>query len=288
MELCENVKVYILEKAILNAKVVFNDGEQGASAARNLGIKKAKGDIIAFVDDDTLLFPDWAEEMVKTYQDESIIGVAGSCEPLWEDEYMDWFPQELYWILGCTAWSGWTEKDEVRSGAGANMSFRREGLEACNFLTALGPQRHEDKSWAQGLAEDAELSVRIRRKTGRPIIYNPKVKSKHKVYKYRLSLKYIAQRSYQVGCSRRMLRKLYSQENKGTSLLSPEYELLMHIFVRLFPNILKGLLNNPVIAWRKLWVTVVVLFFVTLGYFSYSVSHLIGQRKDTLSAKEEA
>jgi glycosyltransferase involved in cell wall biosynthesis len=280
IELYEHVKVHILEKAILNAKIIFNNGEQGASAGRNMGIKIAKGDIIAFVDDDTLLFPDWAREMIKTYQDKSIIGVAGSCEPLWEDKSMNWFPQELYWILGCTNWSGWNEKDEVRSGAGANMSFRREGLEANEFLTALGPKRHEDKSWTQGLAEDAELSVRIRRKTGKPIIYNPKVKLMHRVYKYRLSLKYIIERSYQVGCSRHMLRKLYTQENKGTSILNPEYDLLRRIFFRLFPNILKVSFKEPINAWRKFRVTFIALFFVTLGYVFYF-------RKDNLSIKEK-
>ncbi|MFC2002718.1 glycosyltransferase [Chloroflexota bacterium] len=286
-ELYENIKAYLLEELTLNAKLVFNDGEQGASAGRNLGIKEANGDIIAFVDDDTVLFPDWAEQLIKTYQDESIIGVAGSCDPLWEDEYMDWFPQELYWILGCTGWSEWTEKDEIRNGAGANLSFRRGNLEDCKFLTDLGPKRHEDNSWAQGLAEDAELSIRIQRETGKPIIYNPKVKLKHKVYKYRLSLKYITERSYQVGCSRSMLKKLYTQSNKSTTLLSPEYNLMKRIFTRLFPDILKGFFKNPAIAWRKLWVTVIALFFVALGYFAYSVSNLTGHRKDILSAKEK-
>jgi glycosyltransferase involved in cell wall biosynthesis len=265
-ELYEQVKVHLIEKAILNAKIVFNNGKQGASAGRNMGIKIAQGDIVAFVDDDTVLFPDWASEMIKTYEDSAIIGVAGACEPLWEDNNMKWFPQELYWILGCTSWSKWNEKDEVRSGAGANMSFRREGLETDEFLTTLGPKRSEDKSWTQGLAEDAELSIRIRRKTGKPIIYNPKVKLMHRVYKYRLSSKYIIERSYQVGCSRRMLRKLYAQEDKNNNILRPEYDLLKRIFIQLFPNILEVTFKEPINAWRKFRVTFIALFFVTLGY----------------------
>ena len=32
-----------------------------------MGIKQASGDIIAFVDDDVLLYPDWAENMVKAF-----------------------------------------------------------------------------------------------------------------------------------------------------------------------------------------------------------------------------
>jgi len=275
-ELLERVRQYGEERAVPNMKVIFNYGEPGASASRNLGIKEAKGDIIAFVDDDVLLSPEWAEEMGKAYlEDDSIIGVAGSAEPLWEDESMSWFPEELYWIIGCTAWSGWKGGQEVRSGAGLNMSFKREGIEmAGGFLSTLGPRRNQDRSWAQGLAEDAELSLRIQRKTGKPIIYNPKVRLKHRVYRYRLNIKYVAERSYQVGSSRRMLKRFYGQGNQ--SLLDPERDLLKRILTKLSPNILKSFFTHPMIAWRKLSVTVIAVFFVAFGYFCYSFQRLLG------------
>ena len=74
LELMERVREYADYRAIPNVQVVFNDGAPGLSAARNVGIGQAKGDIIAFVDDDVVLFPDWAQEMVKAYVDESVIG----------------------------------------------------------------------------------------------------------------------------------------------------------------------------------------------------------------------
>ena len=97
-ELYERVKTYAEEKAVRNMIVVFNNGEPGLSAARNLGIKEARGDIIAFIDDDALPFPDWAEEMVKTYEDDQVIAVTGPALPLWEHKAMAWFPEEFYWI----------------------------------------------------------------------------------------------------------------------------------------------------------------------------------------------
>lgn len=114
-ELYERVKTYAEEKAVPNMMAVFNNGEPGQSPARNLGIKHANGDIIAFVDDDVVLFPDWAEEMVKTYEDDSIIGVTGPAFPLWEDESLQWLPEEFYWILGCSNFSGVSERREINN-----------------------------------------------------------------------------------------------------------------------------------------------------------------------------
>ncbi len=277
-ELFANVMAYVSEKTILNAEVIFNPGEPGASAARNLGIKHSKGDIVAFVDDDVLLLPEWGQEMVNAYlEDDSIIGVAGSVEPLWDDGSISWFPDELYWIIGCTAWSGWSNGQQVRNGAGANMSFTKEGiLEAGGFDTSIGPKRGGQNGRKQGLAEDAELSLRIANKTGKPIVYSPKARVQHKIYKrYQTSMRYIAERSYQVGCSRVMLKKLYGQEDKG--LLSPEHNLMKRIVTRLFPDILESFLRSPVVAWRKLSVTIVALSFVALGYYIspvFNPSHL--------------
>ena len=140
-ELFDQVKSYVEEKDIPNTKVVFNDGEPGASAARNLGIKQAKGDIIAFIDDDAVPFLDWAEEMVKTYEDESIIGVTGPAFPLWPDEHVAWLPEEFYWIIGCTAWADWDNITAVRNVWLQNASFRRESFRLAGYLdTKLGPQ----------------------------------------------------------------------------------------------------------------------------------------------------
>lgn len=54
----------------INAKLcdaVILCDEPGLSIARNTGIERAKGDIIAFLDDDALVPPEWAQELVKTF-----------------------------------------------------------------------------------------------------------------------------------------------------------------------------------------------------------------------------
>jgi glycosyltransferase involved in cell wall biosynthesis len=272
-ELYGLVEAYMEVKAIPSVRLLFNHGEPGLSAARNLGIKEARGDIIAFVDDDTLLFPDWAEEMVKTYENGAIIGVTGPALPLWEDESMSWFPEEFYWIISCTAWCDWNEMREVRNAWGMNMSFKREVFELC------GPFQNEFGFHRGPMAEDNEFSLRVRVETGKGVVYNPSVKLGHRVHRYRLSWRFIRERAYWIGHSRRMLKKLYPEANSGTDLLSQEHQLLKRIFTRLPLDILKSLFRHPAIAWRKFSVTFIALFFVTLGYYSYLFTSPFGHQE---------
>lgn len=278
VELFDRIKRYAEENAIPNVKVVFNHGEQGLSAARNLGSKEAKGHIIAFIDDDALPFRDWAEEMVKTYEDDSVIGATGPALPLWEDKSMTWFPQEFYWIIGCTAWYASSETKgitPVRNVWGMNMSFRREAFDLAGTFSS-------DIGGIQGRrlhGEEVDLSLRVKRKTGKRIVYNPKAKVQHKTYKRRVSSRFIARNSYWIGYTRPMLKRIYPETEAGTNLLGTEYQLLSRILTRLLPNILKDFFKKPIIAWRKLSVTIITLSFVAIGYFSYLFQSLLGYRK---------
>ena len=263
-ELMEKIYSYGVGNNIPNLKVLFNDGESGLSAARNVGIKHANGDIIAFVDDDVLLYPDWAEKMVKAYKDDTIIGVTGPAFPLWEDKSMAWFPKEFYWIISCTAWDAEDRVKEVRNAWGMNMSFKREAFEKAGvFSNQFGFHKGP-------MAEDNEFSLRIKEKTGKKIMYVPDVKLWHRVHKYRLSREFIKERSYWIGCSRRVIKQIKPEkQNDGVNILSPEHRLLNRIFTQTFPDIIKKIFTKPVIAGRISRLSITALTFVALGYYSY-------------------
>ena len=57
--------------------VIHQDFLPGISAARNRGISVARGDIIAFIDDDATADQRWLRSLVDSYQDPSIGGVGG-------------------------------------------------------------------------------------------------------------------------------------------------------------------------------------------------------------------
>jgi hypothetical protein len=153
-----------------------------------------------------------------------------------------------------------------------NASFKREAFDAAGYLdTAIGPHDNtegfkETEFKKLSIADDLEMSLRIKAKTGKNIIYNPNVKVWHKVDKNRLKVNYIKKWSYWTGLSKRKLKKIHIKTDK--SILEPEQQLLTHILTRLFPDIIKTFFSHPVIAWRKLKITGIVLYFVALGYYS--------------------
>ena len=74
-ELKEKIESKI--KGIDNIKIIENIKNEGASFSRNRGIELAKGDIIAFVDDDGFVMPNWMELIVRDFCDNSNISVVG-------------------------------------------------------------------------------------------------------------------------------------------------------------------------------------------------------------------
>src|SRR5207302_801054 len=83
--------------------VVENTGKRGLSGARNTAIELAKGDVIAFLDDDAAAEPDWLAQLLAGYRDSRVLAVGGSARPRWPDGTRPaLLPGELVWVGGCT------------------------------------------------------------------------------------------------------------------------------------------------------------------------------------------
>lgn len=74
----EAIKIY--ENAMDIKLILQKDGY--VTDALNLGLTHAEGDIITFLDDDAIPFPDWIQNHVKIYTESDVGGVAGDVIPI--------------------------------------------------------------------------------------------------------------------------------------------------------------------------------------------------------------
>jgi GT2 family glycosyltransferase len=128
-----------LVAAMPDVTVVENGEAQGLSGGRNTGAVLAKGQIIAFLDDDATAHADWLKYLAQAYANPAVTGVGGLTLPNWQAVRPRWMPEEFYWVFGCNYRGMPPSGAPVRNLLGANMSFRREVFELVDgFQTDIG------------------------------------------------------------------------------------------------------------------------------------------------------
>jgi len=275
-ELYASIQKYIKSKDYRGICLLFNAGPGGASAGRNLGIRQARGSILAFIDDDAVASPDWLNGIVNTFQkDGTTIGVTGPILPLWENEKLTWLPEEFYWIVSCMP-ARQEGAHEVRNAWGNNMAFRREAFEKSGlFLTQLGAKGGGARGKHELSCEDTEFSIRACAKTRKRIVYNPHTTVYHRVYGYRFTWRFVTSRAYWEGYTKVLLKK-----SLGNETLAIECRLLWSILSKLLPSTLAGLTIKPADSWRRLKFITIVLSSIAIGY-----GRGMFERSDTLGGE---
>ena len=185
--------------------VLVNAYQPGLSGGRRTGSDRARGDVVAFIDDDAIADADWLEQLSGAYRDPNVLGVGGVIEPLWEQPPPPWFPAEFNWVVGCTYAGMPVQRDRIRNPIGANMSVRAEVLARTGaFDPRLG--RVPGRKAVSGAAEETEFCVRASQlHPGHYWIYEPRARVRHHVPPQRATWRYFVRRCVVEGTSKALL-----------------------------------------------------------------------------------
>ncbi len=167
---------------------------QSSYAARNQGIKLAKGEILAFTDADCRPATDWLEELIQPFLNREIGIVAGEVAALTGGNWLEIYAQRNHFM--CQKFL--LEHPFCPYGQTANLAIRKAAfLEVGLFrpyLTTGG---------------DADICWRIQKETDWRLVYSPDAIVYHR---HRSTLKELKSQLRRYGRSNRYLHQLYGVE----------------------------------------------------------------------------
>jgi len=172
----------------------------GKCRAQNAAIKSARGEIIAFFDDDVVVAPEWLKVAAYFFKHETFDVMQGPILVPPEIEHDENFirAQRKFRTINFVKYP--LGLKEIKTLTGANMAVRREMFSKIGaFNEELGPGR-------SGISEDVEFAKRVLKAGGR-IGYEHRAAVYHIVDWSRLTEEFFRDRHEQQGRSRLIYKK---------------------------------------------------------------------------------
>jgi GT2 family glycosyltransferase len=157
----------------------------GLNRARNRAVAEAKGDVVAFTDDDVRVEPDWVERIRSIFgRNPEVGGMTGLVLPLeleteaqwWFEEYGGFargFDRRWYHVADTRGAIAFHHANTGKLGTGANMAFRRDTFDRTGpFDPAL------DVGTATKGGGDLDMFFRTL-KSGTTLVYEPAAAVRH-------------------------------------------------------------------------------------------------------------
>lgn len=265
-----------VRKQYADATVVENQEHPGLSGARNTGAAIAKGTLIAFLDDDAIAEKDWVWELAQCFENPGLLGAGTRIDPLWENEWPAWLPEEYYWVVGCSYRGLPLTRAPIRNLSGGSMCLRREIFEVVGgFRIGIGRTSKRPLG-----CEETELCIRAGQHWPQKIfLYEPGIRVHHRVSASRTRFAYFCARCYAEGQSKALVS---SNVGAGDGLSSER----MYVLKTLPQGVLRGLADTifrrDPMGLARAGAIVAGLAITTAGYCQQWVSQRVTGRLNHL------
>jgi glycosyltransferase involved in cell wall biosynthesis len=189
---------------------------QGQGIARNLGVEKAKGDVVVFIGDDIIVVPDFLTEHLRFHlrypdENEAVLGFTTWHPKLTVTPFMSWMTNGSS-ILGKFGGHQFAyEKLRDRKEADYNFFYTSN----VSLKRALVDKYPFDPSFSNYGWEDVELGYRLYKRVGLRLFYNPQAIGYHD---HAMSEESLAPRMRNIGSSAWIIHRKYPELKKVPSL----------------------------------------------------------------------
>jgi cellulose synthase/poly-beta-1,6-N-acetylglucosamine synthase-like glycosyltransferase len=142
----------------------IHEPRRGVSNARNRGIAESTGEILAFVDADCLVDPQWLTELIRPFEDPEVGSVGGDLQHVPPTTPAE---RQAARLLG--NWQRFAFTSNPAYPITANAAYRRE------VIDRIGPfDPHMTR------AQDVELGLRFQERSGRRLAYAQNATARHR------------------------------------------------------------------------------------------------------------